>query len=389
MRVKEKLMNSVKHNKVIYIVFNRVCVIILNCVKIFVQSDDKLIVFNSYGGKKFNDSTKVIYEMMKEDDRFKSYKLVWAFHRPEDYKDLQNKIKTDDFHYFLTILKARCWVTNSGMQRGIDIKGKNTFSFNTWHGTPMKKMGSSANKKNTNNKIMQSFDVLLAQSEYEVDKMTEAYDINPNRYKIIGIPRNDILAKVNEQMTLRYKEKLGISKEKLVVLYAPTFRDYKLEGGSNCVLNVPIDYEYWENKFGDNTVFLVRMHYEIAKYNELPSNNKWIDCSQYESLNDLMIASDMLISDYSSIFFDYSIMHKPMYYFTYDYDEYNTKRGLYFDIREWLTGEADSRKLADRIMGADVEVEIEKCKKFQEKFVEQYGNATSIALDIIYENISQ
>lgn len=117
----------------------------MNTLKLFVKTDDKLILFNSFAGRKYDDSPKAIYEEMKKDPRFKDYRLVWAFHQPEKY-DAPQKIKTDSLTYFKTALAARVWVTNSSVERGLNFTGKRTLYFNTWHGTPMKKMRSDINK---------------------------------------------------------------------------------------------------------------------------------------------------------------------------------------------------------------------------------------------------
>ena len=110
--------------------------------------------------------------------------------------------------------------------------------------------------------------------------------------------------------------------------------------------------------------------------------------SSYPQLEDLMIVSDILISDYSSIFFDYSIMEKPMFCYAYDYDKYNIERGLYFDIRKELKSTEDEDQLISMIKTLNKEEMVEKTRRFKEKFVDKYGNATQSALDIIYEAIN-
>jgi CDP-glycerol glycerophosphotransferase len=100
-----------------------------------------------------------------------------------------------------------------------------------------------------------------------------------------------------------------------------------------------------------------------------------------------MIASDLLISDYSSIFFDYSILEKPMFHFTYDYDRYNKERGLYFDIREQIDGSSIEDELINKIKKLNKSKNIESVIKFRNKYVEVYGNATTSSLDIIYTKI--
>ena len=110
--------------------------------------------------------------------------------------------------------------------------------------------------------------------------------------------------------------------------------------------------------------------------------------STYPHLNELMMAADILVSDYSSIFFDYSITEKPMFHFAYDYDEYNRKRGLYFDIRKELSGACVSNELARLIATMDFENEVAKCRAFRDKYVEAYGTATQQSVEWIAKQLN-
>ena len=135
---------------------------------------------------------------------------------------------------------------------------------------------------------------------------------------------------------------------------------------------------------------MIRAHYAITAALKIRNSVFCIDVSNYPVLNDLMIVSDLLISDYSSIFFDYSILSKPMISFTYDYEKYSKNRGMYFDIRDQLLGGAISEEeLIDIIQNLPVEECLEKVKLFREKYVEFYGDATEKSLDIILENINK
>ncbi|MBQ7037485.1 MAG: CDP-glycerol glycerophosphotransferase family protein, partial [Clostridia bacterium] len=136
----KKLANIIKYFKFIYSLYYYVFSFLLSALRLFVKPDDKLILFNSFGGRKYDDSPKAIFEKMQKDPRFQDYKKVWAFHNPEG-KEIPGVtcIKTDTFRYFVTALRARVWITNSSVERGLNFKGKNTYYFNTWHGTPIKK----------------------------------------------------------------------------------------------------------------------------------------------------------------------------------------------------------------------------------------------------------
>jgi CDP-glycerol glycerophosphotransferase len=267
---------------------------IVKVLKFFVKPDDKLILFNCYGGKKFDDSPKAIYEGMLREVRFADFKFVWAFHNPDEFTiPVGRKIRTDTLLYFVTALKARCWITNSSIQRGLSFKGKNTFLLNTWHGTPIKKMGID---QGTNASDFEHVDIMTAQGEYEVDIFSRAFAIDRNRFLISGLPRNDILAIANKKAKDCVLKELGIPAGRKVILYAPTFREYERDGKLNCVLAPPIDFEYWNRELGKDHVVLLRAHYEVAKVLNVQVDNEFVyDVSEYPNLSDLMIASDMLI----------------------------------------------------------------------------------------------
>ena len=393
--MKEKVMTLVKVCKPLYSIYYYIGSLIINILKIFIKTEENIILFVSFGGKKFDDSPRVIYEKMINDSRFNKYTFIWAFNEPEKIKIPRGrKIKIDTFEYYVTALKARCWITNSAIERGINFKGKNTFYFNTWHGTPIKKMGSDIDSSNNSfrSKAKEwNVDVMTAQGNFEADIFSRVFNINRERFASIGLPRNDVLYNYSNDMKNEVLKKLGINKNKNIILYAPTFREYDRDNNMNCIVDIPIDFSKWKKSLGDDYLILFRSHYEVAKSLNIEKYNNFVmDVSGYPVLNDLMIVSDMLISDYSSIFFDYSILNKPMISFTYDYDKYSKHRGMYFDIREQLLGGSISEEeLIDIIQNLPVEECLEKVKLFREKYVEFYGNATEKSLDIILENINK
>lgn len=391
--MKKRLIAITKYFKFLYKIYYYIGTIFVNVLKIFIKPSDKIILFNSFGGKKFDDSTRAIYEYMVEDDRFNDYEFVWAFHEPDDFNIPKGKkIKVDTFEYFKVALKARCWISNSSIGRGLEFKGKKTYYFNTLHGTPIKMMGNdiiSNNKSFGSNSKKNLVDNYTSQSEYEADIFSRVLNDDKSKFLIYGLPRNDRLVKYTEEEVKNIKEQLSIPLNKKVILYAPTFREYERNSRFECIIDIPINFDKWEKELGEQYVFLLRAHYEVAEIINTNKNSKFVyDVSDYKSLDDLMIVSDLLISDYSSIFFDYSIMNKPMICYTYDYDKYSKNRGMYFDIRDEIEGGSLSEdELIEMILKLNKKLNIEKVEKFRNKYVQCYGNATELSVDKIYENI--
>lgn len=387
--MKATIINKIKYSKTLYSVYYNVMNTVINSLKLFVKTDNKLILFNSFAGRKLDDSPFALFEAMKKDERFKDYKLVWAFHNPDQY-DVKGaeKIKTDTPEYFKTALKARVWITNSSFERGLHFKNKNTFYFNTWHGTPIKKMGNDIeNNQSFGEKGKNSTDIMTAQSDFEIDVFSRMFGIPKGRFLKCGLPRNDILCSYDESLRKKFREELGIKDSQKVILYCPTFREFEKDSNNNVVLKPPVHLDRWRKELGNEYVLLIRAHYEVSKAMDIQDDSFVRDVTDYPSLNELMIASDILISDYSSVLVDYSIMDKPMLHFTYDYDKYSSLRGMYFDIREYINGSDNENQLISLLKNLNAEQEIKKTRVFRQKYVNYYGNAIKQSLDCIAESL--
>lgn len=387
--MKNKIKNFLKYNKLIYALYYYIVSFLINILKVFIRTDEKLILFNSFAGRKYDDSPKEIFTMMRKDNRFKDYKLVWAFDDPKSHIiNCAETIKTDTFSYFIKSLKAKVWITNSSSERGLNFKGKQTIYLNTWHGTPLKKMGTDLIKSNNSfkSRSKNKVDFMNCQSEYEREIFSRVFNIPKSNFLPFGLPRNDILINYSENYRRNIRENLKIPADKKVILYAPTFREYSRDK-NDITLNIPIDINKWEKNLSKDYILLFRAHYEVSKHMKIEDNSFVRDMTNYESLNNLMIASDILISDYSSIFFDYSLMNKPMIHFTYDYDTYLSNRGLYFDIRKYLSGSYSAEQVMELIMCLDYEEEIKKTIKFKDEFLNYYGESTKQTLDYLYSKL--
>lgn len=390
--MKKKIMPFIKYCKLLYHLYYYLGTGFLNFLKLFVKTEDKLILFNSFGGQKFDDSPRVIYQAMIQSPDFAGYDFVWAFLEPERFDiPVGRKIKADTFGYFLTALKARCWITNSSLERGLRFTGKHTFFLNTWHGTPIKKMGRDIKADNQSfvSKNTWNMDVMTAQSRYEAETFTHAFDLPRDVCQVCGLARNDILNRADEAMQKQCRQELGIGEEKKVILYAPTFREYQKKENMQCILQLPVDFGVWKEKLGDTYIVLLRAHYEAVQNMDIEQYKGFVvDVTRHPSLNTLMIASDILISDYSSILFDYAILNRPMLCFAYDYDKYEESRGMYFDVRKWLPGGTITQEaLLELITGlrneAAYQQAVEKTRAFRNSFVEVYGMATENAIELI------
>lgn len=392
---KRALINKIKYSKALYNMYYHIGSFAVKCLGLFISQKKNLIVFSSFGGRKYDDSPRCIYEEMLMDSRYKDYDLVWALGKPEDFEiEGARKVKCDTIEYYRTLMHAAVWVTNSTMERGLSFKPNSIFNVNTWHGTPIKLMGSDISKGNTSfcSKGRKNHtDIMHAQGQYDIDIFSKVFGVPRKNFRIIGLPRNDELVNCNtDENRKRIRAKLQIPESKKIILYAPTFREYDKDSGSNCILMPPIDLNKWEKELGCDYVLLMRAHYEVVKVMQFEDNGFVKNMSNYPNLNELMIVSDMLISDYSSIFFDYSVQDKPMLCFAYDYEKYSSLRGLYFDIRTKLQGNCITEEdLINKIKFLDKDKAVEVTRKFRNEYIEASGSASKQTLDIIWEYLNE
>lgn len=379
---KAKLIETVKKSPLLYKSYYYVMSFAVNLLKMFLVSDNKLILFVSYGGRYFNDSPKYIYESMKRDKRFSDYKLVWAFREPQAH-EVEDKIKIDTLQFYKAALKARCWVTNVNIERGLNFKGLNTYYFHTTHGTLPKLSGNDIKKGSSFGwGFKYRYDCSCAQSELEKHYQLHMYNLKPEQVLVCGYPKNDRLANVTHQQILEIRDRLGIPNNKKVLMYAPTFRENNPTG-----IAIPVDFNKWRERLGDEYILLFRAHPIVVESLKLDHNNGFLfDVSSYPDNVDLMIASDALISDYSGIFFEYAILNRPMYCFAYDYDEYEKTRGLYFDIRKELPGGMLDEDGLLALIKTEENV-MKQVHDFRSKYVTEFGHATERALNSIYDHI--
>ena len=377
-----KIIDFVKRHQFIYFCYFWLMSAFVNILKILVRTDDKLILFVVYGGKSYCDSPRCLYEAMLTDNRFNGYRLVWAFRKPEDYPEIPLKIKIDTLSYYLTALKSRCWVTNESVTRALKFKGKKTFYFFTTHTALPKDNGKDLKRGTTFTSIRGvKYDCTCAQSEEEKQIQLRKYDLKDNQVLVCGYPKNDRIANHTESDVHIIREKLRIPDGKKVILYAPTKREEKKKQTLN--------FCNWAKELQEKYILLYRAHHSMVDKTRIEDiSNFVIDVGSYPDNSDLLIVADVLISDYSGIFFEFGVQEKPMFCFAYDYEEYLSRRGLYVDIPNLLPGGSMSEKrFLNYFKTCNHDDVMEKVNKFRNKYISVYGNATSICLDTIYTNI--
>ena len=228
-----------------------------------------------------------------------------------------------------------------------------------WHAPgASKKFGGSVDIESRPilKKISNNTDWLIVTSDDIKKYYAEAFQISENKIKALGLPRMDYYFENHDSKELKNKfcKDYGISPDKKIILYAPTFRD---EEEFNNVFNY-FDLEKFNKELSDEYVLALRLHPKIKNFykEDISSKGQYIDVSDFKNEQELMLLSDMLITDYSSIMIEYSILSRPIVFFTYDLDNYLSKeRGFYYDFEKTVPGPIvyTSDELIDAIKNND------------------------------------
>ena len=390
--MKSKIKAFVKSNKMIYGLYYHLGSFLLHIMGLFIKTDPNLILFISYGGQKYDDSPRVIYEYLLKHPVSSKHKYVWAFVDPDKFPQAEQKVKVDTLSYYITAMHAGYWITNSSASRGLNFRKKQTKNYLFQHGMAgIKKIGIDVEQFDKAFRIgfHETFDAIFIEGKKELDILPRAWQMDPSVFHMTGLPRNDDLATVTEDEIKSIKDRLGIPQSKKVILYAPTFREFsRAEDGRNA-LGIPFDFSKWAAALGQEYVLLVTAHYEVAKLlDELPKNDFVINAFQYPVLNDLIKVSDILVSDYSSIVFDYSIMERPIFCYGYDYDTYSAERGLYTDLEQLFSHGVlrTENEVLKAIQEINYEQECEYTRShIKHEYIAAYGNAAEKAIQIIFK----
>ena len=368
--------------------------IIISFVGLFVPVRKKTILFASFGGRNFDDSPKALYDEIISRPEFDDWELIWAFVEPENIEIPRGrKIRIDTPAFFKALLYSRVWISNSGMDRNIELKRKGTIKIETWHGTPFKKICEDQNSGTLGNYQyhgpVDTRTIRCAQSEYDRSIFVRVFHASEDSFLMSDLPRNDGLLKYLPEGLSEIRRKLHIPEEKKVLLYMPTFREYLIDDRGKIFLTPPMDLAKWEQELGNEYVLLIRAHYAVSAAMNIQENEFVRDVTRYPSINDLYAVADILISDYSSAYIDYSILDRPMLCFAYDEKEYLEKRGLYIDLHKELPCpiDNDETQIIHRIKTMDYAKESEATRLFHMKYAPYAGNASKVVIDTLIERL--
>lgn len=317
----------------------------------YLPTDDKLIMFESFLGKQYSDNPRAVYEYMS--GKYPEYKMYWSADR-RSIKKFKGKdikyIRRFSLSWLIKMSRAKYWITNSRLPLWIP-KPPKTIYLQTWHGTPLKRLAADMDEVHmpgTNSvkykrnflKEASKWDYLVSPNRYSSEIFKRAFQFDKTMIES-GYPRNDFLINNNNESTIKeLKKRNNLPLDKKILLYAPTWRDNQFYAKGKYKFNLQLDLDKIKEQLGEEYIIILRMHYLVAENLDLSSYEGFVfDFSNHEDIRELYLISDMLITDYSSVFFDYANLMRPMLFFVYDIDNYRDNlRGFYFDFEEKAPG---------------------------------------------------
>lgn len=349
-------------------------------------------LFESFAGSAIADSPLALFQEARS--RSVGGQLFWTV------KDLSVPVPegatpvvlhSAAYHQILSTAK---WLVNNNNFPYYFQKRPGQVYVQTWHGTPLKKIGNdvpSGNLSISYRQLMKreanQWDFLLAQNSYANERLKGAFGFDGEVLEL-GYPRNDsLITESVAEFPADLRTRLGISPEQHVVLYAPTWRDNVRTATNHYDLVSYLDFETLHKEFGTSVVVLLRGHSNTIAANRKFAGINVIDVSKHPDINEVMLASDSLVTDYSSIMFDYANLGRPIFVLAPDIQDYSSStRGFYYEFEQNLPGPLlnNTGELV-RILKEDPTAYLYRVRNYVNQFAPMDdGQARSRVADVIW-----
>ncbi|MFC8949106.1 CDP-glycerol glycerophosphotransferase family protein [Streptomyces rochei] len=297
--------------------------------------DPGLVVYCAYWGRGYTCNPAAIHAKARElAPHLRSVFLVEADQAHTVPKDVDHAV-IGSRRYWEVLARATYLVNNANFAEGV-VKRPGSVHLQTQHGTPLKTMGVDQSTYPVVAAASGSFTKLLGR----VDRWD--YNLSANRHSTrmweraypgsyeqleYGYPRNDVYCTATAEDVARVRRALGVPEGSTAVLYAPTHRDWEAGFGAGA-----LDLEALCEAAGEDVVVLLRAHYFYDRGGRSAPSGRVIDVTAHRSAEDVCLAADALVTDYSSIMFDYANLDRPIVVYADDWEVYRETRGVYFDL---------------------------------------------------------
>ena len=320
------------------------------------------VVYSSFGGRQYSDSPRAIHEELVR--REAPLEHLWVVRDGVcRVPPSATTVREGSREHYEALARARYVVSNDHFPEWFRRRADQT-CLQTWHGTPLKRLGldvpeirrTARRARRRWAEQVANWQYVLSPNRFSTPILRRAYDIGGEILET-GYPRNDILAAPNrDAATDRLRRRLMLPTGARVVLYAPTYRDEVVDRKGRHRLDLHLDLARLQDALGDDTILLFRKHHYVVDPVPADAGGFVRDVSGYPDGTELLLAADVLVTDYSSIMFDFAITGRPMLFFTYDLKTYEDEiRGFYFDFADKAPGPLlrTTDELADALRNID------------------------------------
>ncbi len=339
------------------------------------------VFFEAWKGRQYSDNPRAIHEELVR--RGDGRRLVWAVeHHGVEVPDGVETVVVGSRAYFRALGRARWVVSNDSMPEHYAKRDGSHYG-QTWHGTPLKRIGFDIENLQMSNKnyLVQfakevaKWDALVSPNAYSTEIFRRAFRYDGPVLET-GYPRNDVFHRPRERAvrTAAVAARLGIEPGKRVILYAPTWRDNQYDKSGRYSFSMKLDLERMYRRFKDDAVLLIRGHQLVAQSVDTSMFEGFaVNVSHYPDISDLYLVADVLVTDYSSVMFDFVNTGRPMLFFTHDLEDYRDDlRGFYFDFEAEAPGPllAQTTEVIDALADLDrvAAAHAERYDAFRERF---------------------
>ena len=360
---------------------------------------ENVVLFETFNAKNYSDSPKYIYEYLVK-HYGDQYECVWALNNGTKPPYGAKTIKRFSFKYAYYLARSKYLVFNVRPPLWYRKREGQVF-LETWHGTPLKRLvfdqeevtAASPKYKQQFYKQRKDWDYLISANDFSTETLARCF-MYEGEMLDYGYPRNDLMyAENKDEIANNIRKKLNIPLDKKTILYAPTWRDDEYYGKGKYKFTLQLDLDLLKQRLGDEYVILLRTHQYIADALDISGLEGFAyNVSKYDDISELYLISDICITDYSSVFFDYANLKRPILFYTYDIEKYkNQLRGFYIDMNTEVPGPLlyTSEEVISAIEHID---EVNKqYKERYEKFYARFchlddGNASKRVVERVFLN---
>ncbi|MEU8886954.1 CDP-glycerol glycerophosphotransferase family protein [Streptomyces sp. NPDC048442] len=301
---------------------------------------DDQAVFAAYSGRGYSCNPAALEAKVRELAPHVRTSWITAPAHAHTVPTGTRRLRPGSAAYWSALARAKYLVNNVNFDHRL-VKRPGQVLLQTQHGTPLKSMGLDLQDRPAADmdfeKLLANtdkWDYLLSSNRHSSLVWGKAY---PSAYTTLehGYPRNDVFQTATADDVARIRESLNIPEGTTAVLYAPTHRDYRR------TQRLTLDLERIAQSLGPRHVILTRAHYSAngpLHHASSHSSARIVDVSEHHSIESLCLASDALVTDYSSLMFDYANLDRPIVLHIDDWEAYEATRGTYFDIRDFPPG---------------------------------------------------